>query len=165
MQVFSLAYARVYSYPYACSYPVVKTILNMNTFPTSFTFLFTFHRKTFRKQTLHEFPRQDPIVLTKVNTFGKTCWATSHALNIKDRRYENNIPEGRYRSTASTSAPMAGAGDREGSSKAGISISISTTGRMNTTPSEMRSSNQYTKDDTPDTLSKWRILSCKKKHF
>ena len=65
--------------------------------------------------TFHAYDyKVDHVVLTKVNTFGKTCWATSHALKIKDITYENNIPEGRYRSTASTSAPMAGAGDRRG---------------------------------------------------
>ena len=101
------------------------------------------------------------IILTKVNTFGKTCWETSHALNINDMRYENSIPAGMYRRAAITKQPIAGGGDSEGSWKAGISINISITGIKTTMPSEMRSSSQYTKDDTPDTLSKWRIFICK----
>ena len=57
----------------------------------------------------------DIIILTKVNTFGKTCWETSHALNINDMRYENSIPAGMYRRAAITKQPIAGGGDSEGS--------------------------------------------------
>lgn len=73
---------------------------------------------------------------------GKTCWATSHELKGNERRYENSIPEGRYSNKAITRQPMAGAGDREVSWKAGMSININTTGMRKMMASEMKSSSQ-----------------------
>ena len=100
------------------------------------------------------------IILTRSNTLGKTCLEESLELHIKDMRYENNIPAGMYRRVAIITQPIAGGGDSEGGCKAGISVNNSITGIDATMPSEIRRSSQYTKDDTPDTLSKWRIFIC-----
>ena len=100
------------------------------------------------------------IILTRLNTLGKTCSEKCLELHIKDMRYENNIPAGMYRRVAIITQPIAGGGDSEGGCKAGISVNNSITGIDATMPSEIRRSSQYTKDDTPDTLSKWRIFIC-----
>ena len=99
-------------------------------------------------------------ILTRSNTLGKTCLEESLELHIKDMRYENNIPAGMYRRVAIITQPIAWGGDSEGGCKTGISVNNSITGIDATMPSEIRRSSQYTKDDTPDTLSKWRIFIC-----
>ena len=88
--------------------------------------------------TIQDKPILRPV-LTKVNKLGKPCWATSHELNMNETRYENSIPEDRYRNKANTRHPMAGGGDREGSWKAGTSIIISTIGMRKMMASAMKS--------------------------